>query len=171
MQRDRVLEFCGPEQFLLPAQRLTSLTLNIDQAYGYIPCLNITGIYFPHLITLSLRHMLFCHPDQALHDMEDFSVRHKARLETLVLDACAMYLDEWTSRPPHTWSDVWNRFEFELDNLMDLVVRWNIDTDISDEIGNMVLDICRICSQGIPLDRRTGGKSALLYFSPRGRGR
>jgi hypothetical protein len=122
-----------PEQFLRPAQCLTSLTLCIDQDYGYIPCLDVTELHFPHLALLSLRHMLFCHPEQGSHDMENFIIRHKMTLESLVLDSCALYVDEWAVAPQRTWSDIWSRFEIELDKLRDLAVRWSVDADIPDE--------------------------------------
>ena len=46
------------------------------------------------------------------------------------------------------WSDIWSRFEIELDKLMDLTVWWNVDADIPDEhvesenTRYSVLDVC-----------------------------
>ena len=62
--------------------------------------------------------------------MDNFIIRHKMMLQSLVLDS---YVDEWAVGPQRTWSDIWSRFGIELDKLRDLAVRWNIDADIPDE--------------------------------------
>ncbi|KIM88046.1 hypothetical protein PILCRDRAFT_269305 [Piloderma croceum F 1598] len=129
----KIWGYVVPELFLRPAQCLTSLTLCIDQDNGYIPCLSVVELHFPHLAFLSLRHMLFCHPQQGSHDMEIFIIRHKMTLQSLVLDSCAMYVDKWAIAPQQTWLDIWNRFEIELDKLRDLAVLWSVDADIPDK--------------------------------------
>jgi len=59
-----------------------------------------------------------------------------------------MYADVWAMGSQRTWSDIWSRFEIELDKLMDLTVWWNVDADIPDEhvesenTRYSVLDVC-----------------------------
>ncbi len=80
--------------------------------------------------------------------MEDFVTRHKTTLESLVLNSCTMYADEWAQGSQRTWSDIWSRFEIELDKLMDLTDWWNVDADIPDEHMEsentmyFILDVC-----------------------------
>lgn len=113
----------APIRLLKPAQHLTSLSLSSDQSYGHMPFLDVTGLHFPHLISLSLRHFLFCHPGQGPCDMEDFITGHCTTLRNLTLESCPMFLDE--NGPQRTWYDTWSHLEAKLEVLRHFEVSWD----------------------------------------------
>lgn len=125
LSRDALSHFWGitaPVQILQHARCLTTLALNIDPDYGFIPCLDVQPLHFPLLTSLSLCHFLFGHSGQGPHDLDDFVVRHKMTLRSLTLDSCPMLFDEWG--PELLWSEIWQRFQTELENLDYLAVSW-----------------------------------------------
>ncbi|THH17697.1 hypothetical protein EW146_g3172 [Bondarzewia mesenterica] len=98
---------------------LTCLSLHNDQ-YGVIPTLTFAELTFPRLIALSLEFFVF----DAVIDTEDFIVRHGAPLTHLELSYCTILIRSLTLEPSRLWRQVWTRFAFELDTLVELGVYW-----------------------------------------------
>ena len=70
----------------------------------------------PLLRRLELGGMTF----SSARRMEDFIVRHGRTLTSLVLDSCPMHVELDPPQPPaRTWTDVCNRFNEELQALVD----------------------------------------------------
>lgn len=142
LTEERVSRFwaiSAPVQLLRHAKQLTSLSIGIHQAYGFMPELGVNGLHFEYLNSLSLRHVLFSHPDQEPCDIEDFIARHGQTLQSLTLDSCPMYLNHWDSQRP--WSDVWCRLESDLPELNNLNVSWD---EVKDSDPYFVMDPCGV---------------------------
>ena len=104
-----------PERFLVPVQSsLTSLSLGGD-VYTITGTFNINDRYFPQLMSLKLRHMVF----SKFHAVEAFVVKHKATLRGLELEDNGIDLEDVA----YYWTEVWERFQTELTLLEKLVVR------------------------------------------------
>lgn len=73
-----------PATWLEPArENLTSLTLHMDDFWGYVPRCDLRGIKFPKLKNLELGNYTFAHDWQL-----DWVLSHGETLEELVLDDC-----------------------------------------------------------------------------------
>lgn len=75
-----------PSKWLSPAsQSLKHLVLYSDLAVGWFPKLDLRGIHFPKLETLSLGHFIFSHDWQF-----DWIASHSATLRELCMDHCSI---------------------------------------------------------------------------------
>lgn len=117
-----------PSTILTPAQHaLTDLTLRSDVNFGASSGLSFNGLHFPHLCSLSLRHLVL----EASVGLEPFILRHATSLARLELIACMLpaglvsYPLPWTPPPPSSdrcWDSVWDSFAAELNTLVALHV-------------------------------------------------
>ncbi|OBZ72951.1 hypothetical protein A0H81_06825 [Grifola frondosa] len=114
-----------PLRVLTPPQpQLTSLILISDQPVGVVPLMDLSGLFYPALRRLTMGGMTF----DEHRCMEDFIVRHRATLNSLVLDSCPMFFGTTAGAPHRSWATVCARFQETLENLVELQVwlrtRW-----------------------------------------------
>ncbi|KAI0312588.1 hypothetical protein OF83DRAFT_1145355 [Amylostereum chailletii] len=111
------------QAFLPPCQHnLTSLTLWSDQDIGgAIGGATFLGLFYPHLISLSIQHF-------------DFIARHGRTLTRLEMRRCKLTKVLEEVDVGRDWADVWVRFSDELNHLHELIVEeeW---MDEADELG------------------------------------
>ncbi|KAI0065152.1 hypothetical protein BV25DRAFT_140456 [Artomyces pyxidatus] len=100
------------------ASNLTSLTLFSNVDVGIIAPLELIGLTYPRLTSLSLRHVVF-HPDVGT---EEFIIRHARTLTHLELYMCKIAMFEADIEPHQLWALLWARFAVELESLTHLVV-------------------------------------------------
>ncbi|KIM91964.1 hypothetical protein PILCRDRAFT_809956 [Piloderma croceum F 1598] len=98
---------------------LTSLTISSDMLDGYGRHFDLSNVFFPFMIALSLDKVLFGN----ITNVEDFIICHADSLETLKLLTCSVYTrggnDEPNIRP---WAHTWTRFAEELHELRSITV-------------------------------------------------
>ena len=118
-----------PIRLLRPPQRqLTSLSLTSDQPVGRTPHVELGGLFYPALQHLALSGVMF----SSARRVEDFVARHRHTLTSLVLDSCPMHVDDgFNNGPERTWAEVCDRFNAELQALVDLEITlrtsWGLD--------------------------------------------
>ncbi|KAI0697209.1 hypothetical protein C8T65DRAFT_698196 [Cerioporus squamosus] len=118
-----------PIRLLGPPQgQLTSLSITSDQPVGRMPHVDFGGLFYPALQHLALGGITFTNARR----VEDFIARHRHTLTSLVLDSCPMHFGDGLDAPDRTWAEVCDRFNEELQALVDLEVtlrtKWGLDS-------------------------------------------
>ncbi|RPD54601.1 hypothetical protein L226DRAFT_575106 [Lentinus tigrinus ALCF2SS1-7] len=110
-----------------PQAQLTSLSITSDQPVGRVPHVELGGLFYPALQHLALGGVTFT----GARRVEDFVARHRRTLTSLVLDSCPMHVTERLNGPDRTWAEVCDRFNAELQELVDLDItlrtKWGLD--------------------------------------------
>ncbi|TFK86948.1 hypothetical protein K466DRAFT_132381 [Polyporus arcularius HHB13444] len=114
-----------PIRLLVPPQRqLTSLSITSDQPVERV---DLSGLFYPALQHLALGGVTFSFARR----IEDFVVRHRRTLMSLTLDSCPMHIAGGLGPPDRTWAEVCDRFNEELQVLIELEVtlrtKWGLD--------------------------------------------
>ncbi|KAH9071376.1 hypothetical protein EDB83DRAFT_2517181 [Lactarius deliciosus] len=123
-------DIIGPH-VLLPAANLESLSMSCNIEPGSLIRLNLSSITFPRLTSLSLSNFAWddvrFDPEVVVSQAEDFIVRHGRTLQKLELHNCMICIPLYRPTPVRSWAAVWNRFADELNELVDLVVKYNFN--------------------------------------------